>query len=182
MLKYHLVLSKPLVIFFHSSTSKHHCTVVGADICSKKSLNFFQMKIFNIKVQLFWEGHKNFVQSSSRFWYNYIMSKPWGRLRQISVAFSKILTLISYITLYPLLCTYDIYSAFKIMYPITVQLYHVQLWVCRTGLTICIPIRKQSQSFCIIPMALLMPYCRSLHLASKLNLLLKENSYESSKF
>ena len=39
-----------------------------------------------------------------------------------------------------------------------------------------IPIRKQSQSFCIIPMALL----RSLH-ASKLNLLLKENSYESSK-
>ena len=77
MLKYHLVLSKPLVIFFHSSTSKHHCTVVGADICSKKSLNFFQMKIFNIKVQLFWEGHKNFVQSSSRFWYNYIMSKPW---------------------------------------------------------------------------------------------------------
>ena len=131
--------SEPHIIFFlshlHLST-----TVVRADNCSKNSLNFFQMKIFNIK--------KNWLQ---------------------------------FLT-FTLLCTYDIYSAFKIMYPITVQLYHVQLWVCRTGLTICIPIRKQSQSFCIIPMALLMPYCRSLHLASKLNLLLKENSHESTKF
>ena len=92
------------------------------------------------------------------------------------------LTLITHINLFWLPCTYDIHSAFRIMYPITVQLFHVQFWVCRTGLTICIPIRKQSQSFCIIPMALLMPYCRSLHLTRKLNLLLKENSYESSKF
>ena len=42
-----------------------------------------------IKVQLFWEGHKNLAQSSSRFWRNYVMSKPWGWLRQIFVALSE---------------------------------------------------------------------------------------------
>ena len=36
------------------------------------------------KVQLFWEGHKNLAQSSSRFWH-----LTWGRLCQIFVAFSE---------------------------------------------------------------------------------------------
>ena len=45
--------------------------------------------ISNLKVQLFWEGHKNLVQTSSRFWCYLVMSKPWGRLHQIFVAFSE---------------------------------------------------------------------------------------------
>ena len=45
--------------------------------------------ILCIKNQLFWEGHKILVQSPSRFWRNYIMPKPWGRLRRIFVAFSE---------------------------------------------------------------------------------------------
>ena len=47
------------------------------------------LNCFKRKVQLFWEGHKNLAQSSSRFWRYLVMSKPWGRLRQISVAFSE---------------------------------------------------------------------------------------------
>ena len=40
------------------------------------------------KVRLFWEGHINYLaQSPSRFRRKYVMSKPWGRLCQIFVAF-----------------------------------------------------------------------------------------------
>ena len=35
------------------------------------------------KVQLFWEGHKNLEQSSSRFWHYLVTSKLWGGLYQI---------------------------------------------------------------------------------------------------
>ena len=43
----------------------------------------------NVKVQFLWEGHKDLVQPSSRFWRYLVMSKPCGRLRQILVAFSE---------------------------------------------------------------------------------------------
>ena len=48
----------------------------------------FQISMF-CKVQLFWEDHKNSVQSSSRFSRYLVMSKPWGRLCQIFVSFSE---------------------------------------------------------------------------------------------
>ena len=41
------------------------------------------------KIQLFWEGHKNLTQSSSRFWHYLVTLKPWGRLQHIFVAFSE---------------------------------------------------------------------------------------------
>ena len=56
----------------------------------------FSSRYREFKVQLFWEGHKNLVQSSSRFWSYYAMSKPWGRLHQFFVAFSEQLNFTSF--------------------------------------------------------------------------------------
>ena len=54
----------------------------------------------SIKVQFrFWEGHKNLTQSSSRFWRYLVMSKPYGRLGQIFVAFLEYLNFIKNIYL-----------------------------------------------------------------------------------
>ena len=49
---------------------------------------------FICKVQFFWEGHKDLVQSSSWFWRFLVMSKLRWRLRQIFVAFSEKLNFI----------------------------------------------------------------------------------------
>ena len=45
--------------------------------------------IIFLKAIIFWEGHQNRAQSSSRFWCCYVVSKPWGMLHQIFVAFSE---------------------------------------------------------------------------------------------
>ena len=48
----------------------------------------FHLLFYHPKVQLFW-GHRNLLQSSSKFWHYLVKSKPWGLLRQIFVFFAE---------------------------------------------------------------------------------------------